>query len=134
MNRRNFLVTLATVTTGVALDPEQLLWRPGERTHILAPSNGWRFMGLDPSSEPGWTIGVKRLKKGDIFTIAGMFGLNGDLQRFVVHEAIEPDPQLRTVAELFHIRESRPMVAMAPTRYTQLEPATIVRGWHADAR
>lgn len=37
MNRRAFLQTLAAGLTGAALDPERLLWVPGQKT-IFLPS------------------------------------------------------------------------------------------------
>lgn len=38
MNRRNFLKILAGGAAGFALDPERLLWVPGQRTHFVMPS------------------------------------------------------------------------------------------------
>lgn len=37
MNRRGFLTTLAAALTGAVLDPERLLWVPGQKT-IFIPS------------------------------------------------------------------------------------------------
>jgi hypothetical protein len=41
MNRRSFLRALAIGAAAAAVDPEQLLWTPGQRTHILPPAGGW---------------------------------------------------------------------------------------------
>jgi hypothetical protein len=35
VNRRGFLGTLAAAVTGAVLDPELLLWKPGEKTFFL---------------------------------------------------------------------------------------------------
>lgn len=37
MNRRSFLTILAGGAAGFALDPERLLWVPGQRTHFVMP-------------------------------------------------------------------------------------------------
>jgi hypothetical protein len=37
MNRRSFLKCLAGGAAGFALDPERLLWVPGQRTHFVMP-------------------------------------------------------------------------------------------------
>jgi hypothetical protein len=42
MNRRAFLGVLAGAAAAAALDPERLLWTPGQTTHVLAPAYGWR--------------------------------------------------------------------------------------------
>lgn len=42
MNRRSFLTRLATVATVALVDPERLLWTPGQTTHVLPPARGWR--------------------------------------------------------------------------------------------
>ena len=42
MNRRFFLKVLGLGAAVAAVDPEQLLWTPGQRTHILPPADGWR--------------------------------------------------------------------------------------------
>jgi hypothetical protein len=42
MNRRRFLAVLAGAAAVAALDPERLLWTPGQTTHILPPPHGWR--------------------------------------------------------------------------------------------
>lgn len=47
MNRRRFLSLLGLAAATAAIDPERLLWTPGERTHILPPSQGWRATDVD---------------------------------------------------------------------------------------
>lgn len=78
MNRRAFLATLTAAAAGLALDPEQLLWRPGAKTIFL------------PSARP--TICTsQQLIIGDVFTISGVYAVNpltlqwtGRLQQFVI--------------------------------------------------
>lgn len=41
MNRRHFLNLAALGTAGMVLDPERLLWVPGQRTFFLPPAEGW---------------------------------------------------------------------------------------------
>src|SRR5437763_1629393 len=69
MNRRFFLKVLGLGAAVAAVDPEQLLWTPGQRTHILPPADGWRsrivaagadaptFLGWDPASREVETSG-----------------------------------------------------------------------------
>jgi hypothetical protein len=35
MDRRSFLRTLATISAGAVLDPDRLLWVPGQRTFFI---------------------------------------------------------------------------------------------------
>jgi hypothetical protein len=42
MNRRSFLAAAVATAVTLAVDPERLLWTPGQRTHILPPRGGWR--------------------------------------------------------------------------------------------
>lgn len=42
MNRRGFLRLAALAALGAAVDPEQLLWTPGQKTHFLPPTQGWQ--------------------------------------------------------------------------------------------
>ena len=44
LTRRGFLSALATAAAGLTLDPERLLWVPGQRTFFL------------PSIEPAYTL------------------------------------------------------------------------------
>lgn len=41
MNRRSFFGSLAALTAGMALDPERLLWVPGQKTIFLPPRLGF---------------------------------------------------------------------------------------------
>ena len=41
--RRAFLQLLTAGTAGMVLDPERLLWVPGQKTIFIAPVNGWPF-------------------------------------------------------------------------------------------
>lgn len=42
MNRRAFLGLLGAAAVGLAIDPEQLAWKPQQRTFILPPADGWK--------------------------------------------------------------------------------------------
>jgi hypothetical protein len=42
MNRRAFVQLAGAAAAAFVLDPERVLWRPGARTHFLAPPGGWR--------------------------------------------------------------------------------------------
>lgn len=70
VNRRGFLTTLAAAAAGAALDPERLLWVPGEKTVILPPAGGW--IGVDFGwSEPEisiWRGGI-RGGKNELLTV-----------------------------------------------------------------
>lgn len=54
MNRRGFFKALAAAAVGAAathvLDPEKLLWVPGQKTHFIAPAAGWH-------QAPLWRVG-----------------------------------------------------------------------------
>lgn len=78
MHRRGFLSLLGSAAVGLALDPEQLLWRPGQKTIFLPPAKPslWSSMAL---------------QIGDVFTIDGVYAVNpvtyrpiGYLQNFVI--------------------------------------------------
>lgn len=91
MERRTFLRSLFAGATGVAaaavlLDPERLLWTPGERAHFLPPAGGWCGpRGVDwgegdsyPSAffhneSPSWygneSAGGPYFRPGDVITI-----------------------------------------------------------------
>lgn len=91
MNRRSFLRLAGAAAAGFALDPEQLLWRPGVRTFFLPPQRSI-------------VTATTRMGRGDLFTIAGQFlrhpvsGVEVPyLQHFVVTDVVEagdPDPAL----------------------------------------
>jgi len=65
MQRRRFLKALglgAVTVTGVAagvVDPETLLWTPGQRTHFLPPASGWAH---SKASLLGWDWGYQPSK------------------------------------------------------------------------
>ena len=69
-------------------DPERALWKPGRRSFLfmfgaalLAPSLPSRLSAESNT----WTSGSLFLRKGDIFTIAGIYIPNTiELQRFMV--------------------------------------------------
>lgn len=46
MNRRAFLRLLAGGVAGFALDPDRLLWVPGQRTHFIMPSDYRHIEGV----------------------------------------------------------------------------------------
>lgn len=89
MNRRGFLRSVLTAAAGVTIsslipdDPERLLWVPGAKTIFLPPDQ--------KIVEPTILAGSRLLKKGDVFTIDGVFAINpatgartAHLQQFVV--------------------------------------------------
>ena len=83
LTRRGFLGALAAGAAGLAIDPEQLLWRPGAKTFFLPP-NPWTAT----------TSGL--LVRGDIVTISGHYARNPvtglltpHLQHFVITEAVQ---------------------------------------------
>lgn len=85
MNRRAFLTAVAAAIPAFGLDPERLLWRPGQRSY---------FDIVKPVS-PGWTLSGA-LTKGDILTIQGVFAVNpitreetGHLMQFVVLDDVQ---------------------------------------------
>jgi hypothetical protein len=91
MNRRAFLGTLAAATAGLALDPERLLWRTGQKSIFL------------PAAKPSlWSSSV--LTVGDMFTIEGTYSVNpatgretGIPQNYVITANVESgdiDPRL----------------------------------------
>lgn len=48
-SRRGFLAALAAAVAGAAVtavDPERLLWTPGQKTHFLPPPAGWKPQDL----------------------------------------------------------------------------------------
>jgi hypothetical protein len=49
LTRRNFFKLGAAAVATMALDPEKLLWTPGEKTIFLPPAGGWatRYVGMD---------------------------------------------------------------------------------------
>ncbi len=61
MNRRTFLTALSAASAGFVLDPERLLWRPGQRTYFLpsrpsfAIGNIVSFSRLDRAAADSWT-------------------------------------------------------------------------------
>lgn len=77
MDRRRFLSLLAASAAGLALDPERLLWVPGQRTIFL------------PALKPSLVSPVA-LTKGDVFTIAGVYSVNPVpmLQQFVITDDV----------------------------------------------
>ena len=91
MNRRAFLRALGLASAGFALDPERLLWVPGQRTFFLPPTK----------SVISLTDGTV-LRVGDIFTIGGHYanGWSGPLQPFVVTGEVDGFPNVR-----LHIQE-----------------------------
>ena len=66
MNRRNFLSALIAAGTAAAVDPERLLWTPGRKL-ISIPK---------PPLVEDWTVQLRRLKRGDVFTISGVYMIN----------------------------------------------------------
>ncbi len=62
LSRRSFLGLLGAGTAAMVLDPEALLWRPGQRT-IFIP-------------KPARVIASAALRPGDVFTVAGRFAIN----------------------------------------------------------
>jgi hypothetical protein len=53
MNRRLFLSTLGLAAAGMALDPERLLWVPGQKTIFLPPvRSAWTITLLDHLKKP----------------------------------------------------------------------------------
>jgi hypothetical protein len=63
MNRRNFLTALGLGTAGLLLDPERLLWVPGQKTIFLPPVE--RFSIVTPE----WVMRevMMRLKNNLVF-------------------------------------------------------------------
>lgn len=51
MDRRQFLKRLAAATAAAvaagAVDLDALVWKPGQRTHILPPPRGWQHQWVD---------------------------------------------------------------------------------------
>lgn len=62
ISRRSFFGVLATVAASAALDPERLLWVPGQRK-IFIPA-------------PARVLASADLRVGDVFTIAGRYCVN----------------------------------------------------------
>jgi len=86
VNRRAFLGTLAAGLAGIALDPERLLWVPGQKRIFL------------PSPSPSLVTSTA-LTKGDVFTIAGVYAINPatgrtltTLQNFVIIDDVSAGP------------------------------------------
>lgn len=63
LSRRGFFGSVAAFAAACTLDPELLLWKPGEKTIFLPPLKGSLIAG-------------KPLLKGDIFTIEGIYAVN----------------------------------------------------------
>lgn len=57
MNRRGFLKLVTLAAVGTAVDPEQLIWTPGAKTHILPPAGGWR---------PDWSRIARQYRNGTL--------------------------------------------------------------------
>ena len=94
MNRRAFLQTLAAGLAGAALDPERLTWKPGAKTHILPPAQGWTRTAS----------GLHVFTRGDIITIEGEYAVNPAtgrvtkrLKQFVVTADVRSDGSLATI-------------------------------------
>lgn len=86
MNRRGFLGFLGAAIAGASLDPERLLWKPGEKL-ISIPRP---MLGSEPGTISYWSGGDLAYNVGDILTIEGMYAINPptgtpiSLQRFTV--------------------------------------------------
>lgn len=85
MDRRWFLRALGAAAVGAVLDPEKLLWVPGQKT-IFLPSPA--VVQWNPLVEAGFDAGFV---VGDVFTMSGKYAINpvtgrstGHLQQFIV--------------------------------------------------
>jgi len=98
VNRRGFLGTLAAALTGAVLDPERLLWVPGQRTIFLPPVvhfntlitpewvmrevgrmlvNNIQFAAsVNRSYDDAWTRGVVRLPSAGLVDLNGRYLVN----------------------------------------------------------
>lgn len=90
LTRRGFFSTGALLAAGLVLDPERLLWRSGAKT-IFLPS-------------PPSLVTPVFLRRGDIFTIAGVHSVNprtrvdtGWLQQFVVTDDVPSGRSVQNV-------------------------------------
>lgn len=84
-SRRQFLAWLGGTAAGVALAPgldlERLLWVPGAKTISLPTLR-------EVAAVNGWSTEVGVIKKGDVFTFAGVYvgGLALNLQRRMLQQ------------------------------------------------
>jgi len=74
MNRRGFLGSLATLAAGLVLDPERLLWVPGQKTIFLPPIP---VFGANPNIgmlvAAAWEDAIKRRPADNLFSSRALF-------------------------------------------------------------
>lgn len=118
MNRRAFLSTLAAGLTGLTLDPERLLWRPGAKTIFLPPK---------PS-----LLAPMGLARGDLFTIEGVYAINPRtymatewLQQFVITDDVRSGASVRAVMTPPIVAAGHYQnVTRAPFAHAKVQPLT----------
>jgi hypothetical protein len=135
LTRRGFLGSLATFAAGLTLDPERLLWVPGEKTVFLAPETGWvdggkvttewmareaarllkRHLTRVTRVEHGEVVGITRWTPGGLSQLTHVdFCLdpNTTSRAFVLKELLEPG--MASMAE--RVRPARVFGELSPVR------------------
>lgn len=64
LDRRSFLQSFATAVGVAAIDPEKLLWKPGEKIIFIPPSP--KLINVD----------LELFRVGDVITIEGIYAYN----------------------------------------------------------
>jgi hypothetical protein len=77
MQRRAFLQTLAAAAAGLAIDPEQFLWRPGAKTIFLPPTPVITTPVIT-------TLATGGFRQGDVITIEWHWSRNPTTGRLMV--------------------------------------------------
>ena len=144
VNRRAFLQLAGTAIAGLAIDPERLLWMPGERTIVLPAFTPHDFAGIDWITREALRlleknlafVGLVNRSYDDVFVASGgkgyLFGSPARLGDTVrVRTPERPlNPTMVTMAHQFNVAcESRAGEPVSTER--QLAPMMAVLAKHA---
>lgn len=102
MDRRHFFSTLVAGMAGMVLDPERLLWVPGQRTYFFLSSPPREYLTIGMINREAWRALQNNLNFAASARVERLFDVDGELfgetvtlrvpQRYVVGGGRESGP------------------------------------------